>query len=157
MEEICSVCSANFLWNKWQRTRILHMNFMLGVSQSLNIFNDCETPSMKFICKILVRCHLFHKKLALQTLQISSTLLNSTLSSHYLTVRHYYSQIKYTSVSDFKLTHLCIWIHIIIISHYLPVQTHHNNHKQSFSNFFGESKEIQNKLHSIVLEFEQSQ
>ena len=38
-----------------------------------------------------------------------------------------------------------------LISHYLPVQTHHNNYRPTFGNFFGESKEIQIKLHSIVL------
>ena len=31
------------------------------------------------------------------------------------------------------------------------VQTHHNNNISTFSNFFGESKEIQSKLQSIVL------
>ena len=38
----------------------------------------------------------------------------------------------------------------MLISHYLPVQTHHNNYRTTFSNLFGESKEIQSKLHSIV-------
>ena len=38
-----------------------------------------------------------------------------------------------------------------LISHCLPVQTNHNNCRPTFSNFFGESKEIQSKLHSIIL------
>ena len=40
---------------------------------------------------------------------------------------------------------------MILINHYLPAQTYHNNYRPTFSNFFGESKEIQGKLHSIVL------
>ena len=31
-----------------------------------------------------------------------------------------------TRVFHFKLIHPCSWIHIILASHYLPVQTHHN-------------------------------
>ena len=38
-----------------------------------------------------------------------------------------------------------------LISHYLPVQTHHNNNAPTFSNYFGESKETESKLHHIVL------
>ena len=45
-----------------------------------------------------------------------------------------------TRVFHFKLIHPCSWIHLILVSHYLPVQTHHNG------------KEIEKKLlHSIVL------
>ena len=40
---------------------------------------------------------------------------------------------------------------MILISHYLPIQTHCKDYKQMFSNFFGKSKEIKSKLHSIVL------
>ena len=45
-----------------------------------------------------------------------------------------------TRVFDFKLIHPCSWIHMILISHYLPVQTHRNNYRPTFSNFFGEKK-----------------
>ena len=96
--------------------------------------------------KTQVRRHLFHKRLALQFL-----FLNSILSSHYFVVRHYYSQMQYTRVFDFKMIDPCIWIHMILISHNLPVQTHYNNTRPTFGNFFGESKESQSKLHSIVL------
>ena len=41
-------------------------------------------------------------------------------------------------VLHFKLIHPCSWIQIILVSHYLPVQTHHNG------------KEIERKLSSIV-------
>ena len=41
--------------------------------------------------------------------------------------------------------------HITLNSHYLPVQTHHNNFSIILSNFFGKCEEIQSKLHSIVL------
>ena len=44
-----------------------------------------------------------------------------------------------TRVFHFKLIHPFSWIHVIFVSHYLPVQTHHNR------------KEIESKLHSIVL------
>ena len=47
---------------------------------------------------------------------------------------------------DFKLIHPCSWILRILISHYLPDQTHHNNYRPTFSNFLGESKEIESKL-----------
>ena len=40
---------------------------------------------------------------------------------------------------------------MILISQFLPVQTYHNNNRQTFSNIFGESKEIQSELHSIAL------
>ena len=43
-----------------------------------------------------------------------------------------------TRVFHFKLVHPSSWIHVVIISHYLPVQTHH-------------SKEIERKLDSIGL------
>ena len=72
-------------------------------------------------------------------------LLDSSLSSHYLAMRHYYSQVEYTSAFNFKLIHPCIWIHMILISHYLHFQTHHNNYRQTFRNFFSESEEIQSK------------
>ena len=57
----------------------------------------------------------------------------------------------HTCVFDFKLIHPRSCILIILISHYLPVQTHPNNYGPTFSNFFGESKEIQSKLHCIIL------
>ena len=38
-----------------------------------------------------------------------------------------------------------------MICHYLHVQTHHNNYRPTFSNLFGEIKETQSKLHSIIL------
>ena len=47
---------------------------------------------------------------------------------------------KVFNIFHFKLIHPCSWIHIILVSHYLPVQTHNNG------------KEIEKKLlHSIVL------
>ena len=72
------------------------------------------------------------------------SLLNSTLSSHYIAVRDYY-------VFDFKLIHPYSWIQMILIRHYLPVQIHQNNYKPTFSNFFGERKEIQSKMQIVVL------
>ena len=40
---------------------------------------------------------------------------------------------------------------MILISYYLPVPNQHNSYTPTFSNFFGENKEIQSKLHSILL------
>ena len=60
--------------------------------------------------KILVSCHLFHKKLGLQSLQIY-VLIQFYL--HIITLR--WDNHKFnTCVFHFKLIH------------YLPVQTHHN-------------------------------
>ena len=39
---------------------------------------------------------------------------------------------------------------MILNSHYLPVQTQLQHYRPTFSNFFGESKEIQSKLYCIV-------
>ena len=65
--------------------------------------------------------------------------LNSILSLFYqLAVRHY--QEFNTRVLHFKLIHLYNWIHMILNSQYLPVQTHHHNYGLTFSSFFGESK-----------------
>ena len=36
-------------------------------------------------------------------------------------------------------------------SHHLPVQTHHINFILTLSNLYGECKDIQSKLHGIVL------
>ena len=40
---------------------------------------------------------------------------------------------------------------MILNSHHLPVQAHHNNFRLILSNFFGECEEIKSKLHCIVL------
>ena len=88
--------------------------------------------------KFLVRYNSFHKKLSLQSLRISST-------------------FKFNFIFTLPSVHTCLSFQIdspmhlnttILIDHYLPVQTHHNNYRAAF---FGESKEIQSKLHSIVL------
>ena len=64
---------------------------------------------------------------------------NSILSSLYqLGVRHYHNFN--TGVLHFKLIHPYSWIHMILNSYYLPVQSRHNNYRLTFSNFFGESK-----------------
>ena len=56
-----------------------------------------------------------------------------------------------TYVFHFKLIHQSSWIHTILIRLCLPVQTHPNNYRPTFSNSLNESKEIQSKLRSIVL------
>ena len=45
-----------------------------------------------------------------------------------------------TRVFDFELIHPCSWTHMILISHYLPVQSHHKNYRPTFINFFCKSK-----------------
>ena len=76
--------------------------------------------------------------------------LNSSLSPHYyLALRLLITSS--INVTDFKLIHLCSWVHMVLTSHHLPVQTHRNNSRSTLSNFFGECKEMQSKL--IVLTF----
>ena len=55
-----------------------------------------------------------------------------------------------TRVFDFKLIHPSSWIHMILISHYLPAPTHHNNYRPTFSKFFCESIEIQSTLSFFI-------
>ena len=40
---------------------------------------------------------------------------------------------------------------MILTSHHLPVQIHHDNFWQTLSNFFGQFEEIQSKLQSIII------
>ena len=40
---------------------------------------------------------------------------------------------------------------MILTSCYLPVQSHHNNFRLNLNNLFGERKEIQSKLQSIII------
>ena len=42
---------------------------------------------------------------------------------------------------------------MLLNSHNLPVQTHHNNFRLTLSNFFDECKKFQSKSHSIVPTF----
>ena len=65
-------------------------------------------------------------------------------------MRRYYSKFD-TRVFDFKLIHQCSWMHMILNSDHLPVQTHHEDFRVTLSNFFGECEEMQCNLHSIVL------
>ena len=74
--------------------------------------------------KILVCCHLFHKKLGLQFLQIYFQI---QFYLHIITLTWDFNQNLKTRVFCFKLIHPCSWIHIILASHYLTVQTHHNS------------------------------
>ena len=101
--------------------------------------------------KILVCCNLFHKNSALQSLQISSTFKFSFIFT--LPCGQTLITNSMHTFFDFKLSHQCIWIHMILISHYLPVQTHHNDNTPTLSNFFGESKEIQSKLNRFATDF----
>ena len=40
---------------------------------------------------------------------------------------------------------------MILTSHHLPVQIHHDNSWQTLSNCFGQFEEIQSKLRSIII------
>ena len=40
---------------------------------------------------------------------------------------------------------------MILTSHHLPVQIHHDNSWQTLSNFFSQFEEIQSKLQSIII------
>ena len=88
--------------------------------------------------KILVCCHLFHEKLGLQS-DSANLCLNAILSSpYYLGLRQ--SQIQYMCLS-FQIDSP---LQLNTYNIYQPLIT-------TFSNFFGEGKEIESKLHSIVL------
>ena len=102
--------------------------------------------------KKLLRFHLFHKKLRLQSLQIFLTFKFNVIFTllPYITLWQDINCNFNTRVSDFKLIHPCSSIHIMLNSHYLPVQTYHNNFILTLSNFFGEYEEIQRKLYSII-------
>ena len=87
--------------------------------------------------KNLVRCHLLHKKLGLQSLQIFPT-----FKFNFIFILLLYGET--------WLIRPCSWIQMISNSHHLPVQSHHNNFRLALSNFFGECEKIQSRLHSIV-------
>ena len=95
-------------------------------------------------------CHLFHKKLELQSLQIFSTFkfnfIRTLLPSGETLLNRKFN----TRVFDFKLIAWCSWLHMILNSYGLPGQSHHNNFRLTLSNLFGECEEIQSKLHNIV-------
>ena len=42
-------------------------------------------------------------------------------------------------------------MNMVLTSHNVPVETHHNNFKPTFCNLLGKCEEIQNELHSIIL------
>ena len=70
--------------------------------------------------------------------------LNSILSSHYYLAVDINLKFK-THVFHFKLVLSSSWIHIALMSHYVFRLI------TTFSNLFGKGKEIESKLHSIVL------
>ena len=137
---------------RWSFLLTVFNRWLFLQNTSYYVFHRVMNMPLIKLNKILVCCHLYHKNLGLKYVQISSTFKFNFI----FIVNHKFN----TRVFDFKLIHPCSWIHMILISHYLPVQTHHNNYRSNFSNFFGESmklyfhgesKEIQSKLHSIVL------
>ena len=80
-------------------------------------------PLLK-LYKILVCCHLFNKKLGLQSLQFTILFSNLVLSSHYYLAVRYQSQIQYTFLSfqiDSPLQLNTYNIKPLLFNHYLPV------------------------------------
>ena len=94
--------------------------------------------------KILVCCHLFNKKLGLYVIS-AKLFLNSILSSrYYLAVRLTTNSKHVSFISNwFTLAAEYIWIKSATIYLFKLIT--------SFSDFFGKGKEIEKKLHSIVI------
>ena len=114
------------------------------------MFHRVMIISLTILNKNMVQWHLYHKKLLLQSLQISATFNFNFFLNCYL----YWGAINHKfclSVLGFKLFHSYSWMRIIMTCHCLSVQTHHNIFRSTFFNFFGKCEEIQNKLHTIVL------
>ena len=98
----------------------------------------------------LVQWHLFYKKL-LESFHISSTFKFAFISRLFITLRWYVHNQKFSSrVFEFKSIHSYSWIHMILFSRHLLVQTHCNSFRPTFFNFYSKCEEIQSKLHSIV-------
>ena len=100
--------------------------------------------------KILLGGHLAHKKIALQSLQISSTfkfnfIFTLPCGETLLITNSIHKCLRFQIDSSMQLNSYDINQPLF------TVQIHINNYRQTFSNFFGGSKEIQIKLHSIVL------
>ena len=77
-------------------------------------------------------------------------LLTSILSSNYFVMRVFNHKFN-SLVFQFKLTHPYSSILMILTSHHLPVQTHHNDFRPTFCNFFGKCEENQSKLLGIIV------
>ena len=124
-----------------QPLSIFTKHFILGVSEGY--------MTLIRLKKILVDCHVFHKNLGLQSLQTFFT-----FKFNIIIRLHYGEALLITNLIhlffDFK-NHPCSWVHIILISHYLPVQTRQKNCTPILNNVFRNNKEIQSELHSIVL------
>ena len=99
----------------------------------------------------LLLCHLFHKKLGQQSQQIFSTFKFNFIFTLLLT---YAGTLLITNLIHVSL--ISNWFnyaveYMILTSHRLPVQTHHNSFRPTLSNFFGKCEEIKSKLHSNIL------
>ena len=60
------------------------------------MFHRTTNMSLIILNKNLMQCHLCHKKLGLQSLQISFTFKFNFIHKLYLALNRYYSQIQYT-------------------------------------------------------------
>ena len=130
-----------------QPLTIFAKHSILGVSHGYECVSD-ETKK-----KYLMRCYLFHQKIELQSQRIFSTFKLSfilTLLIPYAEAFFITNSIHTSMTSDW-FTHLVEYM--ILTSHHLPVETHHNNFRPTLSNFFGELQEIQSKFCSINFNF----
>ena len=90
--------------------------------------------------KVLLFCHLFHKKLELQSLQICFQI---QFYLHIITLPWDINHKFKTCVLHFKLIHLFSWIHIIWVT---IATIYMFKLISTFSNFFGESKEVEREI-----------
>ena len=100
--------------------------------------------------KNLLRCHLFHKNIILQSQQIISTFTFNIIFTLLLPCAE-----TLLITNSIHASWISTWFtraveYMILTSHHLPVQTHHN-FRPTLNNLFGEWEEIHTKLHSIIL------
>ena len=137
-------------WSFLQKLLTVFNRWLFLQSTSYQVFHTVVNMPLIRLNKILVRCHWFHKKLGLVTLQISSTLKFNFIftlpcGETLLITNSIHKCLRFQIDSSMQLNSYDINQPLF------TVQIHHNNYRQTFSNFFGGSKEIQIKLHSIAL------
>ena len=96
--------------------------------------NSCLYLPINYFCNALHIICFTGLRICLDMTGISANLFSNHITSPW-DINHKMR----TRVFHFKLTHPFSWIHTILVSHYLLVETHHNG------------KEMERKLHSIVL------
>ena len=120
---------------------------------------DCVLPLTIFAKHSILgvsqgyECYLFHQKIGLQSQRSFSTFKLSFILALVIPCPEalFITNSIHTSMTSDWFTHVVEYM--ILTSHHLPVETHHNNFSPTLSNFFGELQEIQSKFCSINFNF----